>query len=1592
MKYFYRILQVLVCIIIGAYAALIFALDQPRVQEYLANIVEQELGKHIGSEVKIDHICVGLFNAVELHGVTLYDQQHEQMLQSELVYGKVNLPALIKRKVYLRNISVIDGSFKLYKSTDGGDINFKYIIDAFKTDKKPKKPLDLVINSLQLRRCQLAYDEKYAPYPADNRFSAHHVFLRDVNANLSLKQLTKDNISLRVRQLSLTEQSGFRIESMRMQLLADRKHADIHHLDLRLPNSRIQQNLLSVDYDLDDLKNLKNSIRLSAQFDDVQVASKDIAAFVPVLKQIDETIVVSTKLQYEPGKIVLEGLDLRNAARTVELVGNVDYRKTAPGGFELTSEAQNLMVTQSFVHTLLGNVLQKEIPAQVKALGDVQFKGSLHYVHNGNAAGLLAHSGNVKGNLVTALGPLDADVKLEGHSVAVDLASSSFKPSLLVDNKYVPTFIDFALKANTELIPGASSPIVMGYGLGATNADVDVKSVIIDNQSYHNIRAIADYNNPSFKLHLTTDDPAAKLQADLATQLTGDKPWASLPEAVTFDAKIAHLSPSQLRLTDKLGRAEFALTASGKIESLDMNNLKGNIDIAHFSVSGDRSTIKPFYIDNLSLATQPAVNGNHVMMRSEFVDLDYSGPIHPDKLKQIAQNVVSNVQQGVFNEEKSASLIAQGEDPQTFGPKEKTINFILALKDASFFQRFLGVKANYEGVIQARGSATDDGNELSITCTAPTLTFGKFSLLDTSLYVHSEDGSFNVLGKARKTLKNGDVRVELTAVNRDGRICTDVEWDEVRHHAIYGKLSAISKIDLPSSSSNALQLPSLDIAAPSSPAGEGFVATAGNLLAAVGEATTENESKAAPASAPAKKSKFGFTTEFTPSLLCIGDSIWQFSESKIDYHNDRIIIDNFGIHNSTQSLAINGVYDRTFEDAITVDLNNIDLDYVLAFARLTVVEFSGHATGQISVKALPNGMPWAKAFVNVPDLQFNHVPFGNADVTLGWDHEQKDITFDGIVREKGIGHTTVKGYVDPINRDLDLQTESKNTQLGFLNKYTEGIFSNINGRATGHCRIYGGFQSIEFSGREKADCEATIPVTGVTYKVHDADVDIIPDAFIVKSATIRDKYEGKGTATGLLTHTHIKDMCYDFKLSGENLRLYDKPRELDMPFFATATGSGDVHIHGKPGNMNAEMRITTHPGSELTYILDSPDADVSQLIKFRDVTPAEFDSLTVDLPIAPIPGFEEEAVHKHHTAQAADPAPAPSSTDINLYFEVDVDDNSCLHLITDDKSGDAITVYGSGPIQANYHNKSGFQMYGTYNIDRGTYNLNIPTLAQRRKFDILSGGRVTFSGDPANAEVKVKAQYVVNSASLADLNIGTGFANNTTRVNCLVDIYGEVANMQFDLGIELPNCSEDEQQMVNNLIASDEDRTMQVLYLLGVGRFYAYNYTAPDIAQSQSVLMMNSLLSSTLSSQLNNIISDAVGNSNWTIGTNISTGQLGWSDMEVEGLVSSRLLNNRLLINGNFGYSERQAATTNFVGDFDVQYLITPKGSVSVKAYSETNDRYFTKSTLTTQGVGLQLKKDFTKFGDLFRRRREPSSNSSAQQGNQRRRFKRRRK
>ena len=248
-------------------------------------------------------------------------------------------------------------------------------------------------------------------------------------------------------------------------------------------------------------------------------------------------------------------------------------------------------------------------------------------------------------------------------------------------------------------------------------------------------------------------------------------------------------------------------------------------------------------------------------------------------------------------------------------------------------------------------------------------------------------------------------------------------------------------------------------------------------------------------------------------------------------------------------------------------------------------------------------------------------------------------------------------------------------------------------------------------------------------------------------------------------------------------------------------------------------------------------------------------------------------------------------------------------------------------------------MFGNYRISQGIYKFSLQEVI-RKDFIIKDGSTITFNGAPLDANMDIQASYTVNSASLNDLNpdVSSIAQQTNVRVNCIMNLSGILLRPTIKLGIELPNERDEIQTLVRNYISTEEQMNMQILYLLGIGKFY----TEDAARNNQNSNVMSSVLSSTLSGQLNNALSQVFETNNWNIGTNLSTGDKGWTDMEVEGILSGQLLNNRLLVNGN------------------------RSGDIRLKAYNETNDRYYTKTNLTTQGVGIMYKKDFNKWSDLF--------------------------
>lgn len=1469
--------------LIVCYTLLIFALDNSSVQRWLAEKIEIQLEDLIHSDVEIGSVEVGLFNNVSIHNLVVKDRNNKTLLNSKLTFAKIELRSLLKKQISLRNIALLDTKINLYKATAKSNTNFQYILDAFKGDGEEKSSINLRINSLILRRCEVSYHALYKPSPLSGEFSPHHVDLTKIEANLSLKCLTPDSLNLRIRQFEAQESCGLAVRALRLRLTANRHRGEMRDFYLKTDHSEIEQRLLTAKYDASNLKTLGQTLLLNGELKNTRISSQDVAPFVPKLTQLDEDIVLSTRYSVSPKLITAHSLNLHNQNQTLTLVSDITLRRQDARIEDIFSDLHHLEVKSELSQKLFHLFAQKEEPQWLKALGDIQIEGKAKYSLKNN----ILFNGNISSNL----GILKTNIAYKDTNIQGEVSSVGINPSLIAQQTAIPTLLDFEAKGNVSLPKGERI-----HG----EVDLKINKAVLDDKTLQHLQAQAELNAENGSIEIQAQDPFADFTAKASANLSAN--WK--PSNIQVQADIRRLLPAHLGLTQHWGDGAFSLQAKADLNHLDLSHPQGKITIQNLRLDGDIEDEAPYFCHNFDLTAIPHNDGGHLTLRSDFADLEIDGPLDIASWKHIGHNLWKNWTHKMQPENAEKPLT-----PHLKKVSATDASLALAIKRTDFFRRIVKTNVDADQLIIVNGSVNSNGSALQLTAYAPDLKVGNQHLTDLTLSARSKDDELKLLAKLGKPLKNAALWTELDVKAENGKIHTQIEWDERLNHKFLGKLETTTTLFLPQ---------------------EG------------------------------RREKIGFTTDFHPTIVEINDSVWNVEPGRIRFSNDQLNISNLSLSHADQRLAVAGSYAQGSE-GIVVDLRKVDVGYAIAMTGLEVVTFGGHASGRGILRPASDGSLQLVANLDIPNFRFNNTHLGHAEIQGGFDGRDQTINLDAKMKERGTGYTNVLGFVSLGRKELDLRVEGEKTPIAFLNKYIDEIFHDIRGRATGRCRIFGDFKHLDFEGYERASASAKIPVNGVTYHLNDAEVNIVPGMFEILRANVTDSIQGTGTISGKLHHSHLHDMVYDFSIQGERIKLYDRPYELDMPFYSTAYGTGDVRIWGKPGRLDANIRVATDEGSVLTYLMDSPEMGDQQLLTFRELAQSEDVDTTSAVHIKEYEEIEED-----------------SKTDIRLNIDVNVRPNSVLRMITDIKSGDVITVRGSGPIQASYYNKGAFQMYGTYNVVQGNYDLSIQNLI-KKNFALQPGGTVNFSGDPMNADVNVQASYLVNSASLADLNISSGFTNNTTPVNCLINFTGKVSNMDLALDFDLPNVGEDEKMMVRNLIASEEDRTMQVLYLLGVGRFFTYDYSTTESAagQSQSSIMMKSLLTNTLSSQINNIIANAMGTSNWTFGANVATGQMGWSDMEVDGSLSGRLLNNRLLVNGKVGYHERQAATTNFVGDFDVHYLLTPSGSVNLKAYSETNDRYFSKSTLTTQGVGIQLKRDFTSLRDLFSRKRKTNQKNS---------------
>lgn len=690
-----------------------------------------------------------------------------------------------------------------------------------------------------------------------------------------------------------------------------------------------------------------------------------------------------------------------------------------------------------------------------------------------------------------------------------------------------------------------------------------------------------------------------------------------------------------------------------------------------------------------------------------------------------------------------------------------------------------------------------------------------------------------------------------------------------------------------------------------------------------------------------KKGNLSTYLQFQPSDIDVGKLDLHFMPARITNDKDKTQISNFGFtvgkgRSFSKFLGIDGIISNNDKDTLNINFTNAQLgDLLYAFNIENVSTLINGDIKLVNILAAPE--------MYTGNLQLNDIMiFGD---TLGvmkmyskWNDEQGAIGFYATLGRGEILSKT-SGWVYPEQDSLNLKINLDRLSLNWIEPFMEGLLNKVSGSISTGLTAKGRISSPTVQGWLGVnDTYLGIDYTNVTYHISDT-IAITPDKIGFDNLIIQDNDNNTAKVNATVTHHNFDDIKYNLDVTMKNLLVLNTMNRTDSLFYGKLFVNGTANINGTTEGVNINMNIRNGKDSKLNILIP------------QTLEASEYASIVyINTPVTP----NTPAVETVDKTQAF---PLKLGVDLNINKDIS------LKVIINPFTGDAMEINGSGLIKFNYDMQSeAMAAFGNYIISSGTVKLKIQNLLTML-FQIEDGSKVVLNGDPLKTNFDITAYKRVR-ADLRTLDPSFEVSGASTKVivDCVLGISGNMDKMNLTYNIRLPDAPDDIQQKVRSLLTTNEQRTRQFAYLLVTGSFYSNGGgTGGNIADG----LLTNIASSTVSSALNALFGNMLG-SKWQIGTNISSNDGTFSDMDMSVNVSRSFLDDRLTFNTNLGYRTDQSLSTEdaLIGDFDVEYALTR--AIKLKVFNKTNDQLYKQAPIT-QGVGIVYTKEAKKFKNLFK-------------------------
>ena len=701
-----------------------------------------------------------------------------------------------------------------------------------------------------------------------------------------------------------------------------------------------------------------------------------------------------------------------------------------------------------------------------------------------------------------------------------------------------------------------------------------------------------------------------------------------------------------------------------------------------------------------------------------------------------------------------------------------------------------------------------------------------------------------------------------------------------------------------------------------------------------------------------------------PEDLTFNQEPWMIpATNEVIYTQDHLEFKDFVISNNNQSVALTDNLRNITKEHVALDFKSFNLGDFLSYFNTEKTLASGIINGDFILED-PFKDTGILADVEVSQLEVLKANLGKLAIT-GRSLGGNSYAFNSTLKGGDIDFDLIGDYdANKNGANLDLRLDINEFKMMALEKFSQGYLKDSNGNFSGKFTLNGTSAEPKYEGNLNFNNAAfNVAMFNAAFTLENEALSVNNEGFKLSNFTIKDKDNNSLVISGDIGTEKFINPTFNLDLKAKDFQFINASKDDNDFLYGTASFDADGKLTGDLQIPKLNANVTVGSNTDVTYVMPSATVNVENrdgVVVFVNRENPDAILTQTEEQTATIKGF-----------------------DIKTFLKVGK--KATVTIIIDEDTGDYFKVSGHGDFDFTMKPNGRMNLVGTYNVDAGLYEMNLYNIVNR-KFELAPGSKVSWSGDPFDATLDVRAIYDIkaSASSLMASQLSGADASTKSKYRQVLPFYvylnidGELLSPKISFKLDMP---ENDQGAIGGQVYSrvqqvnqqEGELNRQVFSLLVLNRFYPESGSDGSSGGFATVARDN--LNDAVSDQLNVFSNKLLGNSGFELdfGLDSYTDYQGTAPQDRTQLnvaAQKRLFDDRLVVRVgsevDIQGSSSTGESTPLIGNVSLEYLLTKNGRYKLKGFRRNEFENVIDGQTIVSGIGLIFTQEFNKFNELW--------------------------